>query len=207
VGEWSQLLKGVPQGSILGPVLFNVFISDIFLFVKDSTIHNYADDNTVSNCNNDIDVVTKTLENDSMELINWFSLNLMKANPDKFQAIAIGKKTKSQNLSFHLNGNKIVCEDNVKLLGVTIDSDLNFDNHISEMCKKASRQLNILKRIGKYMNRLGRLTSYYSFLFRSEFFFPDNTRVRIFFFLLRKAHALHRHEPSTGSHVCIMFLN
>ena len=74
------------------------------------------------------------------------------------------KKTKSQNLSFNLNGNKIVCEDNVKLLGVTIDSDLNFDNHISEMCKKASRQLNILKRIGKYMNRLGRLTSYYSFI-------------------------------------------
>jgi hypothetical protein len=52
----------------------------------------------------------------------------------------------------------------VKLLGVIIDSDLNFDNHISEMCKKASRQLNILKRIGKYMNRLGSLTSYYSFI-------------------------------------------
>jgi hypothetical protein len=48
-------------------------------------IYNYADDNTVSNCDNDIDVVTTTLENDSMELINWFSLNFMKANPDKFQ--------------------------------------------------------------------------------------------------------------------------
>ena len=99
-----------------------------------------------------------------MELINWFSLNLMKANPDKFQATAIGKKTKSQNLSFNLSENKIVCEDDVKLLGVTIDSDLNFDNHISEMYKKASRQLIILKRIGKYMNRLGSLTSYYSFI-------------------------------------------
>jgi hypothetical protein len=52
----------------------------------------------------------------------------------------------------------------VKLLGVTIDSNLNFNNHISEICKKASRQLNILKRIGKYLNRLGRLTAYYSFI-------------------------------------------
>ena len=84
----------MPHCSILGSVLFNVFIDDTFLFVKDSTLYNYADDNTVSICDNDIDVVTKTLENDSMELINWFSLNLMTANPDKFQAIAIGKKNR-----------------------------------------------------------------------------------------------------------------
>jgi hypothetical protein len=72
-----------------------------------------------------------------------------KANPNKFQAIAIGKKTNKHNLTFNLNGNNITCEDNVKLLGVTIDPNLNFNNHISEICKKASRQLNILKRIGK----------------------------------------------------------
>jgi hypothetical protein len=90
----------VPHNSILGPVLFNVFINDIFLFVKDSTIYNYADDNTVSSCDNDIDVVTQTLENDSMKLINWFSLNLMKANPDKFQAIAIEKKTEKSKFIF-----------------------------------------------------------------------------------------------------------
>ena len=64
------------------------------------------------------------------------------------------KKKRKVKIFLNLNGNKIVCEDNVKLLGVIIDSDLNFDNHISEMCKKASRQLNILKRIGKYMNSL-----------------------------------------------------
>jgi hypothetical protein len=46
--------------------------------------------------------------------------------------------------------NKITCEENVKLLGITVDSHLNFDKHISEICKKASQQLNILKRIGKY---------------------------------------------------------
>jgi hypothetical protein len=53
----------------------------------------------------------------------------MKANPDKLQAIAIGKKTENENISFNLNGNIIKCEDEVKLLGVTIDFELNFNAH------------------------------------------------------------------------------
>ena len=79
-------------------------------------------------------------------------------------AIAIGKKTNSRGLKFNLDGNEISCEDEVTLLGVTIDYQLKFDTHISNICKKASRQLNILKRIGKYLSKLGRLTIYYSFI-------------------------------------------
>ena len=88
----------------------------------------------------------------------------MKANPEKFQAIAIGNKTKNGNLKFNLDGNEIICENEVKLLGVTIDCQLKFSTHISEICKKASRQLNVLKRIGKHLSKLGRLTIYYSFI-------------------------------------------
>jgi hypothetical protein len=157
--EWDTLIKWVPRGSILGPVLFNVFITDIFHFVQDSSIYNYADDNTLSYSDTNINTVAE-----SINLIDWFSKNLMKANPDKFQAIAIGPNTNRHNFSFDLKGNKNTCEENVKLLGITLDSHLNFDKHISEICKKASQQLNILKRIGKYINRLGRLTIYYSFI-------------------------------------------
>jgi hypothetical protein len=134
--DWDQICKGIPPGSILGTVLFNVFINDIFLFVQNSTIYNYADDNTLSYCDYDKNKVVNTLKTDSLILMNWFSINLMKANPDKFQAIAIGKKTNKHKLTFNLNGNNITCEYNVKLLGVTIDSDLNFNNHISEICRK-----------------------------------------------------------------------
>ena len=88
----------------------------------------------------------------------------MKANPDKFQAIAIGSKTLNENISFNLDGNKIDCEKEVKLLGVTIDCQLKFNTHISNICKKASRQLNVLKRIGKHLTKFGRLTIYFSFI-------------------------------------------
>ena len=88
----------------------------------------------------------------------------MKANPEKFQAITIGKQTKQQNLTFTLDENKIECESEVKLLGVTIDFQLNFNEHVSNICKKATRQLNVLKRISTHLTKLGKLTIYYFFI-------------------------------------------
>ena len=89
-------------------------------------------------------------------MLDWLDYNLMKANPDKFQALVIGKQSFDHKIVFELKGNRIECEHDVKLLGVTIDYELKFDKHISDICKKASRQLNVLKRIGKYINKLGR---------------------------------------------------
>ena len=164
--NFKYMYKGVPQGSILRPVLFKIFINDIFYAVNNSTIYNYADDNTLSYADYDIKNVIQNLESDSLKMLDWFDYNLMKANPEKFQALAIGKKSFDHKIVFELKGNRIECENDVKLLGVTIDYELKFDKHISDICKKkkASRQLNVLKRIGKYLNKLGRLTIYYSFI-------------------------------------------
>ena len=70
-------------------LLYQGFLLVRFYFIKNSDLYNYADDNTLSYSDHDINKVISTLEDDSMTLINWFSINKMKANPEKFQAIAI----------------------------------------------------------------------------------------------------------------------
>jgi hypothetical protein len=115
-------------------VLFNVFLNDILNFVKENKLYNYADDNTLSYSGPDLNGLVKSLEKESAILIHWFANNKMKANPNKFQAIAIGNKSENGYIKFNLDGNDILCENEIKLLGATIDSHLKLNTHISGIC-------------------------------------------------------------------------
>jgi hypothetical protein len=92
----------------------------------------------------DFNELTSVLESESNVLINWFKVNKMQANPDKFQVLVVGKKTFDKNMKICIQNSTLSCEETVKLLGIEIDYQLNFDIHISSICRKASQQLNIL---------------------------------------------------------------
>ena len=120
----------------MGPLLFNIFLNDIFYFVLRSTIYNYAEDNTVSFIHKDFNFLKSVLESDSLNLICWFEENSMKANPDKFQAICIGKKTYDNIETFRIGETDIKCENNVSLLGINIDFMLKYDDHVTKFVKR-----------------------------------------------------------------------
>ena len=72
VSSWSKINKGVPQGSILAPLLFNVFVNDILYFIHRDKLYNYADDNTLSFQSPDYDFMISALQTESEVLIEWF---------------------------------------------------------------------------------------------------------------------------------------
>jgi hypothetical protein len=92
--------------SILGPLLFKIFINDIFYFIEYGTLYNYADDNTLSYVDN-YEQLIDILEKESSIVIDWFKFNCMQANPDKFQAIAVVNKTHTKTPVFKIESAKI----------------------------------------------------------------------------------------------------
>ena len=166
--DWVSLSKGVPQGSILGPLLFNIFMNDMFFFMEVCDLYNYADDNSVSHSSHDIELVVSNLKKDSQNAIQWFEENGMQANPEKFQYMLLSKQDVAA-ASIKLSDDiEIESELSVKLLGIMIDSKLNFSEHISAICKKAGRQLNAMARISNFLDLDSRKMIFNSFI-RSHF--------------------------------------
>ena len=146
--SWLKVKQGVPQGSILGPLLFNIFINDMFFFLKDTNIANYADDSTLYATNVTTESLLKNLENETTTILDWFRLNEMKPNDDKCHLIVCNH----DNLSVKLGGEVIKSTNSVKLLGIIIDKDLNFTSHVSELIKKGNQKLHALARISNYLS-------------------------------------------------------
>ena len=162
VSQWKNIVKGIPQGSIVGPLAFNIFLNDLFYHVKNSVVYNYADDNTLSYQNRNVNTVVNTLQEESNVAIEWFKRNEMLVNPDKFQALLLG--CKEEDINFNIDNCIVKPESHVCLLGINIDNKLTFEYHIEQLICKAARQLNVLRRLNHMLDIDSKMAIFRSFV-------------------------------------------
>ena len=120
--KFQNVISGVPQGSIVGPTLSNCFFNDFFYFIDKASVHNFADDNSVSVVESNIKNLKLILEYESKTATSWFQSNKMIVNPGKFQGIIIDKKKQNHTAEYiSIDQKNIKTSSSVKLLGIHID--------------------------------------------------------------------------------------
>ena len=142
----SPVLSGVPQGTVLGPLLFLIYINDISSNLSPGTsLRLFADDSLlyrqISSINDQV-----TLQSDLNTLQTWEANNKMEFHPQKCQVIQITNKKKKLNHTYKIHDTPLQPTNAAKYLGITIDNKLNFNTHISEITKKANSTLSFISR-------------------------------------------------------------
>ena len=146
-----EILRGVPQGSILDPVLFNLFINDLMFFIQETEVCNFVDATTIDSCSPYFEEAILKLSNDTHLILNWFRINSMVANPGKFQIMFLDSNIDCRKITFMIESKRVKSRSEVKQLGITIDDKLSFTSHIENLCSTAHNRLPALARILKFI--------------------------------------------------------
>ena len=144
--SWKEIFYGIPQGSILGPLIFNIFLCDLFYFLEGVSVASCADDTTPYTTNKANDLVIKKIEHFSEILFKWFDLTYMKINSGKSHILF----SENDNVSANIDNHTIISENKNELLGIILDLKLFFEDQMKNLCKKASQKLSALARIAPY---------------------------------------------------------
>ena len=162
--------KGVPQGSILGPKLFSIFINDMPNVLQYSKIVMYADDTSIYTEGDNLSDIRNKLQIDINNIIHWLEINRMVMNYEKTKCMVIGTHGRlSRVMQSNESSLNIICNNHTieevrsfECLGVIIDNELLWKDHVSKVSKKVSQKIGILRRLKAYVNENTLLTLYNS---------------------------------------------
>ena len=131
----------MPQGSVLGPLLFLIYINDLHVAIKHCKVHHFADDTNLLIINKSLKRLNKLLNIDLKNLTNWLNANKISLNVSKTELIIFKPKRKPLdfNMKIKLNGKRLYPADSVRYLGVKIDNELNWKSHINAIATKLNR--------------------------------------------------------------------
>ena len=146
---------GVPQGSVLGPLLFLIYINDLHNAIKYSTVHHFADDTNLLVVGKDLLNIQKQINLDLRYLCGWLNANKISLNASKTELIIFRDPRKIYNheLKIKLNGKRLIPCKSVKYLGIYIDCHFNWKVHQTEIPSKLSRAIGMLCKIRHFVNQ------------------------------------------------------
>ena len=158
VSRYGILKAGVPQGSVLGPLLFCLFINDLPIYITNKKIScdMFADDTTLSASGKSIEAVTNALQKSLDKTHCWCLSNRMVLNPSKTKYMIITSRQKHQlrllSLSLSLDTVPIQRVSEPKVLGVIIDEQLDWNSHTNKICQKLSSNLFLLSKLRHFVD-------------------------------------------------------
>ena len=139
---------GVPQGSILGPLLFLIYINDMNCALKHSLVHHFADDTNLLYSDKKVKNLKKVMNNELKLLFEWLCANRLSLNVDKTEFIIFRPSNiEYDRIVLKLNNQEIHESNKIKYLGLLLDPKLSWNVHITELCKKLSRSVGMLYKI------------------------------------------------------------
>ena len=142
---------GVPQGSILGPLLFTMYINDMHKAFNECLVHHFADDINLLFADSNPRNLQRTVNKALKKLVEWLRANRLSLNVDKTEFLIFRPPKQScERIVLTLDGKKIFESSNIKYLGLLMDSRLTWKFHINELSKKLSRAIGILYKIRAY---------------------------------------------------------
>ena len=156
---------GVPQGSILGPLMFILYMNDVILEIQGTEMEMYADDSTLYTSDRDVEAISVSLTTQMHPISEWINDNRMVLNINKTESMLIGSRKKISSASdrFSVGGpsHDIIRVNSHKLLGVHFDSCLSWETHVDYVCSKLRGRLHIFNKI-KYLLPLKARKSFYT---------------------------------------------
>ena len=158
---------GVPQGSVLGPLFFLIYVNDMESVLPDCKLKLYADDTVLYQTGENCNIAEAKLQSSMNKFAKWCSSNALTINSKKTKLMAFGSRSKVKKCSrasITLNGDKLKLVPSYKYLGVTLDQTLNYNNHISNTAKVIQHKLALLGKVKKYLNNEVALQIYKSMI-------------------------------------------
>ena len=154
--ERTKITCGVPQGSILGPLLFNIYMLPLAQIMEHHNIsyHTYADDTQlyISVSSHDYSPL-RSLSNCIHQINEWMCQNFLQLNAEKTEVIIFGPKIEREKISAHLGSMSLTATNQARNLGVIIDSDLNLNSHLKFITKSAYYHLKNIARIKGFLSQ------------------------------------------------------